>query len=113
MRRVLVLGAILAVGSALAMAETFTGKLVDASCAQQQKDNACTPSSSTSSFALQVSGKILKLDAAGDQKAAAAMKQGGSSADRSKEPSTPADVTATVQGTADGDMLKVEAIQIQ
>jgi hypothetical protein len=113
MQRFLTLGAMLAIGSALALAETFTGTLVDASCAQQQKDSPCTPSASTSSFALQVSGKLLKLDADGDRKAADAMKQSGSSADRAKDPTAPAPVSATIQGTMSGDQLKVESIQVQ
>src|SRR5580698_9729662 len=58
MRRILTLGATALFVSALAFAETYSGKLVDASCAQQQQDAACTPTASTSAFALQVSGKL-------------------------------------------------------
>lgn len=113
MRRILTLGVSLLFVSALAFAETYSGKLVDASCAQQQKEAACTPTASTAAFAIQVSGKTLKLDADGNKKAAEALKASSSSADRAKDPNaSDGQVMATVQGTLNGDEIKVESIQV-
>ena len=67
MRKAIRLTAFVAFVSALAYAETWTGKLVDASCAEQQMNAACTPTASTSSYALQSSGKLMKLDAEGSE----------------------------------------------
>ena len=115
MRRILTLGATLLFVSALAFAETFSGQLVDARCAQQQKDAACTPTASTSAFALQVSGgKLLKLDAAGNKKAAEALKQSNNGADRAKDPNaSDSQVMATVQGTLNDDEIQVDSIEVQ
>jgi hypothetical protein len=114
MRRILTLGAAVLFMSALSFADTFMGKLVDASCAQQQKDAACNPTASTATFALQVSGgKMLKLDADGNQKAADALKQNNNSADRAKDPNaSDTQVSATVQGTLNGDEIKVDSIAV-
>ena len=113
MRRIFTLGAALLFVSALAFAETYTGKLVDARCAEQQKDAACSPTASTAAFAIQVSGKTLKLDADGNRKAAEALKESGNSADRAKDPNAQdSQVTATVQGTLNGDELKVDTIVV-
>jgi len=114
MRRILTLSAVLAFASALAFAETWTGNLIDASCAQHMKNNPCTPTASTASFAILASGKLLKLDAEGNQKAAEAFKQSSNGADREKDPSAAATpVTATVEGTLMGDEIKVDSIQVR
>ncbi len=114
MRRILTLCACVAVFSMLALAESWTGRLVDANCYDQQKSaTACDPSSSTTSFALVASGKAYKLDSEGNTKAAEAMKN---RADRSTNPNTPPSgaVNAKVTGTKDGDdTIKVESIDIQ
>ena len=68
MRKVCTLSAILVFASALAYAETFTGKLFDAGCVEQHKTEACAPTAETTSFAIQSSGKLLKLDADGNRK---------------------------------------------
>ena len=113
MRRILTLGAAVLFLSALAFAETYTGKLVDARCAEQQKDAACTPIASTAEFAIQVSGKTLKLDASGNKKAAEALKESNNGAERAKDPNNPDDqVMATVQGTLHGDEIKVDSIAV-
>ena len=114
MRRIITLGATLLFVSALAFAETYSGKLVDANCAQQQKDAACTPNASTSAFAIQVSGKTLKLDAAGNSKAAAALKVSSNGADRAQDPNAAdSQVMATIQGTLNGDEIKVDSIEVK
>jgi hypothetical protein len=112
MRKALRVTALVAFVSALAYAETWTGKLVDANC-DQQKSAACIPTASTSSFALQAVGKTMKLDAEGNRKAAAALKERTSGADRAKDPNAlPIDVIVTITGAMSGDEIKVEAIQV-
>ena len=111
MRRVFRLSAFLVVVSALAFAETFSGKLTDAACADQQKSEACAPTASTTAFAINASGKMLKLDAVGNTKAAEAMKNKENSADRSKSPNR--EISATVQGTLSEDTIKVESIELR
>jgi hypothetical protein len=114
MRRVLRVTAFVAFVSALAYAESWTGKLVDASCADQQKNAACAPTASTASFAIQASGKTMKLDAEGNRKAAAALRERNNGANRAQDPKSVAtEVTATVSGTMSGDEIKVESIQVQ
>jgi len=114
MLRVLTLSALLVFASALAFGETFSGKLVDAACTAQQKSATCTPTASTTLFATQVAGnKLLKLDAEGNRKAADALKENNNSADRAKDPNAPAQVMATVDGTLNGDEIKVDTISIQ
>jgi hypothetical protein len=113
MRRILTLSAALVFVSALAFAETFNGNLVDAQCAAQQKDATCNATASTTAFGIQVSGKMLKLDAEGNQKAAEALKASSNSADRAKDPNAvDSQVTATVEGTLKGDEIKVEKIEV-
>jgi hypothetical protein len=110
MRRFLKLGAFCAILSGLAVAETVTGRLIDISCGGQQK--ACDPSSTSTTFAMAVAGKVYRLDDAGNAKAVEALRN---RADRSKDPAQPGStqVAARVSGTLDGDVLKVEAIQVQ
>jgi hypothetical protein len=117
MRRILTMCAVVAVFTTLALAESWTGKLVDAGCADQQKGDqqkmaTCDPSSTTTAFALVASGKIFKFDDAGNAKAAEALK---SRADRSANPNTPPSttITAKVTGTAEGANLIVESIEVQ
>ena len=114
MRRILTLCAFVAVFSALALAETWTGRLVDANCAAQQKAaTTCDPTSSTTAFAIVVSGQAYKFDDAGNTKAMEALK---TRADRSSDPNKPAtpQIAAKVTGTKDADgSLKVEAIEVQ
>src|SRR5215467_8464311 len=96
------LSAFLVVASALALAETWSGKLIDASCADPQKSEACVPTASTTAFAIHARGKVLKLDEAGNTKAADAMKN---KANRQ--------ISATVQGTLSEDTIKVDSIELR
>ena len=114
MRRILTLCAFVALFSTLALAETWTGRLVDASCVEQQKAaTTCDPTSSTTTFAIVVSGKAYKFDDAGNTKTMDALK---GRADRSSDPNKPPSpqISAKVTGSKDGDnTLKVEAIEVQ
>jgi hypothetical protein len=109
------LGAFLMLFSAACFGETFTGKLVDAACARQQESvNGCVPTSSTTSFAIAVAnGKSYRLNDDGNAKASQALK---SRADRMADPSAPQlaeGVKARVTGTLEGDVIKVESIEVQ
>lgn len=114
MRRLLTFAASVAFFSALALAETWNGKLIDATCMDQQKNmTSCSPSGTTTAFLVSVDGKTYRLDDAGNAKAAEALKN---RADRSANPNAPAaskDVTAKISGTKDGDTIKVETIEVQ
>jgi len=110
MRIIVKLAAFAAILSGLALAETWNGRLLDASCLEQQK-NACDPTSTSVSFAMLVGGKVYRLDDAGNSKAVEAIKN---RADRSKDPSMPTNqITARISGSMEGDILKVETIQVQ
>jgi len=106
-------------GSMLCLAETFSGKVVDAACKDQnatppaaqstnppsaQTTNACEPTASTSSFGIELSdGKVLKLDGAGNTKVA----------DMLKNSSNKSSLQATVTGSLDGQTVKVDTVDIK
>jgi len=122
MRSALKVVALAGLFAAFACAETWTVKLLDASCVEAQKSATCDPTATSVTFAMNVSGKIYRLDDAGNAKAVEALK---TKADRSKEPSPNASqpkdnaapessgITAKVTGSLAGDIVKVEAIQLQ
>jgi len=114
MRKIVSMLGILSVSSVLAFADDFQGRLIDASCYQQQKSaTTCDPSSTTSSYMLYVGDTAYTLDTAGNQKVATAMK---TRADRSTDPTkaTGKQVMAKVTGTKDaGNTLKVDTVDIQ
>jgi hypothetical protein len=98
----------------LALAGAWTGRLLDANCATRQTGAFCAPTSSTTAFAVEVNGRILKLDVEGNKKAAEAFQSYNSSAVRAKEPNPQNSlVTATIQGTMKGNQLKVDSIDIR
>jgi hypothetical protein len=101
--------------STMALAADFSGTLVDATCAdqkQQTKAESCNASSATTTFAINVAGKMYKLDAEGNSKAAKAVRD---RADRSSDPAkaltTP--LTAKVSGTEKEGVITVESIDVQ
>jgi hypothetical protein len=99
--------------SVVALADNFSGKLIDASCYSQQKKAAgCDATSTTTAFALDVSGKVYVLDAVGNAKAATAI---SSRADRAADPANPQSkaVMATVSGTEKSGTITVESIDVQ
>ena len=114
MPRIIIFSAVFVFGCALAHAETFTGRLLDANCAVRQANAYCTPNDATTAFALQLAGRTLRLDGAGNRKAADAMKANNNSADRSRNPDAPVtEVTAKIDGTLDRDTLQVDSIEIE
>ena|SRR5579862_8477182 len=113
MQRILSLLALSAVFSMLALADSWSGRLLDASCySQQKKADACDAMSTTTAFAIEVSGKVYKLDAAGNSKASTALK---SRADRAADPNKPQSnpVMAKVDGTEKSGTIAVESIEVQ
>ena len=97
----------------MAFAESWSGKLLDASCFDQKKTSAgCDATSKSKAFALDVSGTVYKLDAAGNSKAADALKN---RADRAADPNKPGatEVTAKVNGAEKGGTITVESIDVQ
>jgi len=113
MRSIFLATVFVAAFAGLGAAETFRGKLVDVACAiQQESGNTCTPSSSTTKYGLDVSGKLYRFDEAGNAKAAEALK---SRADRLADPSVPQmkeGVIANVKGTLAGEIIKVESVEV-
>ena len=107
MKRFAILLSAASVFSALGLAETYSGTLVDIMC--KGKDLAshtkkCAIGCAKSGFALVTAdGKMLKLDENGNAKALAALKA------TAKE----SDLKAKVSGTEDGDTLKATAVDIQ
>ncbi len=107
MKRLLALSAATALFSVMALAETWSGTLVDVMC--KGKDLAshttkCAIGCAKSGYGLVLSdGKFVKLDEAGNAKALAALKA------TSKEK----DLKAKVTGTMDGDTVQVESIDLQ
>ncbi len=99
--------------AAFAFADSWSGKLIDHSCYEkQQSATGCDATGATKSFALEVSGKVYKLDAAGNQKASTALK---SRADRAADPSKPqsSEIMAKVDGTERGGTITAENIEVQ
>jgi hypothetical protein len=112
MRKLFTIAATAAILTGLAYAENLTGKLLDTTCLDQKKDLAtCQANDTTTAFALEVSGQTYRLDDTGNQKAIAALK---ARADRSTDPAAAAaPVNAKITGTRDGQVLKVDSIEVQ
>jgi hypothetical protein len=97
----------LALSSAMALAESWTGTVVDVACknndlASHTKDCAITCSRSGYGIVL-ADGKFIKFDERGNAKALAALKA------TSKEK----DLKAKVSGTLKDDVIQVDSIQIE
>lgn len=112
MKPVIRIGTLFAMAACFCLAETWTGKLVDASCMDQQskqesnsqKKDVCPATASTTAFDILLSdGQLLRLDSTGNAKAAAAMKN--VNADQP--------VQATVSGDLQGHVVTVETISVQ
>ena len=113
MRKSFMLLTLLGVCSVLSFADSFQGRIVDATCYDQHQSlTTCDPTSASTSFEIFVANKPYKLDAAGNSKVAEALKsRADRSSDPTKAPST--QVMAKITGTKDGDNLKVDAVEIQ
>lgn len=95
--------------------EEYRGKLLDASCynnsstsqrkATEKLAQTCAPTASTGDFALQIGGKVRKLDAAGNSKAVTAFKDGLLKSDKD------GDFPVIITGWRKGDTMKVESVR--
>jgi hypothetical protein len=90
-----------------AIAGSWTGRLVDAACkVSSQGDSSmasCPVTSATHLFAIELAdAKVLIFDASGNEKAADAIKR-----------TQKTDPPATVTGSLDGQMVRVERIDLQ
>jgi len=112
MRKILSLVALSVVFSMWVLAETYSGNLLDASCYDQQKKaSSCDATNNTTAFAIEVSGKVYKLDGAGNSKASEALKNRADRSDPTKQQSK--GVMAKVDGTEKGGIIAVESIAVQ
>ena len=117
MKKVMIL---LSITSTLCLAETWTGKLVDATCAEQGKNtspsaasgqssknmNACTPKEGTTSFAIRTrDGRIIKLDSTGNTSAADTFK--------ANSKGNNGEMVLTITGTMTGDTVQVDSVNPQ
>ena len=137
MKRTLSILALSAALSITALADNWSGKLIDANCNTSQSPQAgqnqsaqppsagtppmgqsttmrsCDATSATTTFALDVAGKVYKLDAAGNSKAVAALRD---RADRSSDPAAAQEthtVNAKVVGNETGGTISVTSIEVQ
>ena len=95
----------------VSLAAEWSGRLLDAACHDQNKMAACDANSSTTTFAIDAGGKVLKFNAAGNQKASAALKN---RADRAADPAHPGKaVIAKVEGTEESGVIEVSSIDVQ
>jgi hypothetical protein len=113
MRKTFYLLAISTAFSTLALAESYSGRLVDLTCFEKQANaSGCDASGATKAFGIEVEGKVLKLDSTGNQKAAAAVKN---RADKAADPAKPQStvVMAKVEGTEQGGTITTQSIEVQ
>jgi hypothetical protein len=106
------LGVALCFVAALSYAESWTGKLLDSPCHDRSlqpgqstkgEPESCNATQTTTTFAVQTAdGKVYKLDASGNAKAATIMQ----SHKDSKEPEV------TINGSMDGQTVKVDSIDM-
>jgi hypothetical protein len=101
------LATLLVMAATITYAGSWTGKLVDAACKVSNQDDpsmaSCPVTAATNLFAIELpDGKVLILYASGNEKAADAIK------DIQKT-----DLHATITGSLDGQMVKVEKIELQ
>jgi hypothetical protein len=100
--------------SAMALGASWSGKLIDADCyAKQQKTTGCEATSTTTAFALDSSGKVYKLDASGNQKAATAVKNRADRSTGSTSKMASKEITAKVEGTESGDTITATSVDVQ
>lgn len=125
MRKILTIAAAAVLFSAAAMAATWTGTLVDATCMNQraranqqapaqESQSMCIPTDATSNFGIVVHGRTLLLNAAGNQKAQSALQN---RAERAVNPNEANNgnrrVIAKVTGTLQGNMIETQSLVIR
>jgi hypothetical protein len=87
----------------LVLADSWSGKLIDATCKPDpnSQNASCAPTATTRVFAIQTAdGKVYRLDNAGNAKAVETIKN------------DPTKTTVTVSGSLDGQMVKVDTLDL-
>ena len=102
-------------GMSFGMTVQYHGKLLDANCYNQNGASkhvngermvvSCAPTASTSEFAIRTNGKVRMFDTAGNEKAAAAIRDG------LVKPGKDHDVDVAIYGSRHGNTIKVESIR--
>jgi hypothetical protein len=113
MKNILRFGLGIAATAALGLAvDMYHGQLMDASCYNQNSSQPaekiwvkCAPTASTTAFAIHTNGKVRMLDAAGNDKALTAFKEGILKRDPN------GDMPVVVDGVRQGNTIKVEGIR--
>lgn len=111
------IGIVLCASAAFSYAESWTGKLLDASCFDKQKTTektasetlarTCAPTTSTTDFMIQIAdGKVYKVNTSGNSELAKDIRDGVLKKD------SDGDVHATITGSLEGEIVRVDAIQI-
>jgi hypothetical protein len=129
MRKTSLILALTLAATAFAYADSWTGKLLDASCYDRMKDNSkgdnqkldessCAATSQSTAFVLSSSGKVYRLDAAGNTRAAAAMKNHAERSAPAQPGAQPGaqltkDVMARVEGNETAGTITVTTIDLQ
>ena len=111
------IGIVLCLGAAFSYAETWTGKVLDATCYDTQKKKTksqedlartCAPTASTTDFAIQTSaGKVYKVNSSGNSEFAADIRNGVLKKDND------GDIHAMINGSREGEMIKVNSINLE
>jgi hypothetical protein len=99
--------------TSMGVAATWSGRLLDATCRQQSRTAACDASTATVSFALDIGGRVLKFNAAGNQKALAAMKNRPDHSVNPPERAEKPGVVATVTGSEESGVIEVSSVDIR
>jgi len=108
MKKIALLATLFVMVATFAFAQTWSGRLVDAVCkagseGQDSFSASCPATAATHLFAVELpDARVLALDAAGNEKAADAVRN-----------NQKLNLRATVTGLLVGRMLKVETIEIQ
>jgi hypothetical protein len=110
-------GIMLGFGAMLSYGATWTGKLLDATCYDTRKASvksnedftkACAPTASTTEFAIRTpSGKVYKVDSAGNSALADDLQKGVLKKDHD------GDIHATINGSRDGKVVKVNSVNVE
>jgi hypothetical protein len=110
MNRIMKGAVVLFASAGFLLAESWSGTLIDANCkpdpsaagnAKGDLPNSCAATATTKVFAVQTpDGKTYRLDSAGNAKAAATMKSNDNK------------TSVTISGSMDGQMVKVESIDV-
>jgi len=113
MKSTVTLLALSAALASMAVAESWSGRLLDAACRQHSRTAACDATAATTSFAIEAGGRTLKFNTAGNQKAFAALKN---RPDRGADPAQRAEkagVIAIVTGTEENGVIEVGSVDIR